>query len=447
MTDRLPPQNLEAEQGVIGSMILDPTSINDVADVIQPEDLYRDAHQIIARVVLDLWADGKAVDALTVHDEFQRRGQLKQAGGEEYIAECVMSVPHSANARYYAQIVRQKAVARHLVETANEMLKDIYSNNFTAEQLLERAETAIMAVGDTSSMSAGASLHEAVSASLHSFEGRRRGELQGIRTGFFDLDDTLHGLQPGKLYILAARPSIGKTALALNIASNVACDMAQPVMFVSLEMTREELAGRFLAARGNVDGTKFQRAVGTSDEERARLYSVAETVSSQSKLRLEDPPAINLAALGAIARRHKARHGLALLVVDYLQLIDGQRVKGEIREQEVSRISRRLKAMSKELHAPVLALCQLNRAAESRDDRKPRLSDLRESGAIEQDADVVMLLHRPDFYDPDDSPGEARVIVPKNRGGETGTVILSFAKQYQRFMDRSPDFGPPPRSS
>lgn len=442
----IPPNNLEAEQSALGSWLLDPSTISESADLVQPSDFWRDANQILAQAIFDLWNEGKPVSCVSVAEELTRRSQLKKVGGEDYIAEVVASVPHAANARYMSGIVKQKSMARQLAEAATQILQDVYSQNHTAEGLLELAEQRILAVGDSAVISGGVTLSQAANEALYEMAVRQSGERRGVSSGFLDLDDTIHGFQPGRLYILAARPSIGKSCLALNIADDIAYEQGKPVLFVSLEMTRDELATRLLSSRANVDGATIMRTAELSRAEHVRLYDAAETVAAKSLLSISDPSSLSLSALGAIARRHKARHGLALLVIDYLQLIDGQRMKGENREGEVARISRRLKSLAKELSAPVLSLCQLNRSVEGREDRRPRLSDLRESGQIEADADVVMLLHRPDFYDPGDEPGVAKLLIPKNRGGQTGAVKLTFQKQYQRFTNFAPDPASPSHS-
>jgi replicative DNA helicase len=435
MADYLPPQNIEAEQGVLGSILLDAETIPDVADVLTADDFYRDAHQRLYQAILDHWTEGGQVDCLTIADELTRRGDLDAVGREDYLAELVQGVPHAVNAKHYAQIVRQKAIARRVVEAANETLKEAYSDSLSADDLLATTERRFMSIGEHAARDDAATIRLAAAASLYRVRCRAAGDEPGLSNGFADLDDVLDGLQPRKLYILAARPSIGKSALALNVADQVSTAGRGSVLFVSLEMDRVELADRYLMAKARVSGDRFRYPDRMTQLESDALAEACEVDAGRSTLVIDDPPALTLTRLCARARRHKARNGLALLVVDYLQLVDAQPAKGEIREQQVARISRRLKSLARELSCPVLACCQLNRAVEGRSDRKPSLSDLRESGQIEQDADAVMLLHRPDHYDPNDNPGTAFVIVAKNRAGTTGTVALRFIRDQQRFED------------
>lgn len=441
LSRHVPPQNIEAEQGVIGSCLFDNAAINDVADVVSPEDFYRDAHQIIFRAILDLWNAGSKVDALILADELTRRDELKRVGAEDYLAEILNSVPHAAHVLTYAQITRQCSVKRQLIDMAIGILNEGYKNQCTAEELLATAEKGILDVSAATARDGAVPLHVAAAESMHEMAGRLSGLNPGIKTGLADLDDMLYRLKPKKLYILAARPSIGKSCLALNIAEFVANQNRGPVLFVSLEMDRVELASRFLIAQAEVDGYAFEHPKRLTDAERERLR-IAVDVAAKSKLLIDDPPRLTITQLCARARRHKIRGGLAMLVVDYLQLIDGQPRKGEIREQEVARVSRGLKSLAKELAIPVFAVAQLNRATENREGRKPSMADLRESGQIEADADAVMLMHRPDFYDPTDQPGKSFVIIPKHRGGRTGTVELAFIKEQQRFTDVDVDIPP-----
>jgi replicative DNA helicase len=435
MADYLPPQNIEAEQGVLGSVLLDAETIPDVADVLTADDFYRDAHQRLYRAIVDTWSDGGRVDCVTIADELTRRGDFDVVGREDYLAELCQMVPHAVNAKQYAQIVRQKAIARNVVEAANETLREAYSDTLTADDLLAAAERRFLAIGEHAARDDAATIRLAAAASLYRVRCRASGEEPGLTTGFPDLDDVLDGLQPRKLYVLAARPSIGKSALALNIADQVSTAGRGSVLFVSLEMDRVELADRYLMARAHVSGDRFRYPDRMTQLESDALTEVCEVDASRSTLVIDDPPTLTLTRLCARARRHKARNGLAMLVVDYLQLVDAQPLKGELREQQVARISRRLKSLARELSCPVMACCQLNRAVEGRADRKPSLADLRESGQIEQDADAVLLLHRPDHYDANDHPGDAYVIVAKNRAGRTGTVALKFIREQQRFED------------
>jgi replicative DNA helicase len=345
----------------------------------------------------------------------------------------VESVPHAANARYYADIVRQKAISRRLIECANEILRDGYSNTFTAEALLEKAEQKLFEIAGDQIQGDNAELLHVLKQAMDRIEERTvaKHAVTGASTGFFELDDYMGGLQAGQLIILAARPSMGKTALALNFADHVGVNLKVPVLFVSLEMGRLELVERLLCARARVDGKKLRTGQGLGTREMSMLgkgYSEMHT----SQIFIDDTPSRNMLQITANARRLKLRHNLGLIVVDYIQLVDSEESR-DSRQEQIAKISRRMKTLARELELPVIALSQLNRAVENREDRRPRMADLRESGAIEQDADVVLLIHRPEYYDPNDQPGIAEVIVAKNRNGATGTVKLTFLKNLTRF--------------
>jgi replicative DNA helicase len=439
--EKLPPQNIEAEQGTLGSILLEEQLLPEISAFLEPEDFYRQSHEVVYRAILELAEGSERVDSVTVSELLIRRGRYAEIGCEEGLRQIIDGTPNAANGVYYAQIVHQKAVARKLLTECNEVLRRVYSNNFTSDELCDEAEKRILAVNESRVRDDPASISRAAIDALVAMDRREQGVLPGLPTGFEDLDSMIDGLHPRKLYILAARPGIGKSALALNIADFAGYECGKSVLFVSLEMDRLELSERFLMSRAKVDGDliKVPSRLGASGK--ARLQWVVDNISPKSKLTIDDPAHLTITQLAARARRHKHRHGLGLLVVDYLQLIDGQRAKGDNREQEIARISRRLKGLAKELHVPVLALCQLNRAVESREGRRPGLADLRESGQIEQDADCVILLHRPELYDPNDNPGEAFAIVAKNRGGRTGQATLKYIKSQTRF--ESVEFVPP----
>lgn len=440
LSDRLPPQNLAAEQGVLGAMLLDPETINDVIDLVQPEDFYRDSHQRIYRAILAIWERSGPLDLVILIEELTRTGNLRAAGGEEYLAEIVNVTPTAANAAYYAGIVKQKAIGRSLIDLANTILRDGYSDSFTAEQLIEKAEQGVLDIGQSTTRTGAVSLAEASAKALHEIAERKQGIRRGVLTGFFDLDGLLVSVKPQRLYVLAARPSIGKSALALNIAIHAARHLDKRVLFVSLEMDAVELASRYLSFQARINGHDLNYPSRLTEADWQTLRDVAGIDALSTHVTIDDPPHLTITQLAARARRHKLKHGLDLLVVDYLQLIDGQPRKGEIREQEVARISRRLKGLAKQLRIPVLALAQLNRAVEGREDRKPRVSDLRESGQIEADADVVMLLHEPEPPVSADVPSQIQIVVAKHRGGPKGTVELTFDKQQQRFGDTNSNY-------
>jgi replicative DNA helicase len=433
LTDRLPPHNLEAEQGVLGSVLLDNDILHEVVPLLNVEDFYRDAHQVIYRAIRDLYNLGRAIDAITLADELTRRDQFSAIGGDELVSQIMGTVPHAGHGVYYAQIVREKSISRQLIESANEILREGYSNNFTAQDLLESAERRIFNIAEDQVKGETVELQDVVKEALDRIIKRGEGQhpITGLATGFFDLDDITGGFQPEQLVIVAARPSMGKTALALNICDHVAVELKVPVLLISLEMGRLELAERLLCARSKVDGHKLRTGKNFGQTDMVHL-SNANTLLLPAPLFIDDTPARNMLQITASARRLKLRKDLGLILVDYIQLIDSEASR-DSRQEQIAKISRRLKTLARELGVPVIALSQLNRAAESREDRRPRMADLRESGALEQDADIVLLLHRPDYYDQNDRPGIAELIVAKNRNGATKTIELTFLKNYTRF--------------
>jgi replicative DNA helicase len=434
MLDRLPPQNLEAEQGVLGSVLLDNDVLHDIIPILKLEDFYRDSHQILYRTIRDLYDLGRPVDAITLSEELIRRGEFDTIGGDETLAQILSSVPNAANAKYYAQIVRQKAIARELIESANEILRDGYSNSFTAEELLEAAERRIFSIAEDQVQGQTVELRDIVTDAMDRIARRseERHPITGVPSGYYELDDLTTGFQAAQLVILAARPSMGKTALALNICEHAAVDCKIPLLFVSLEMGELELAERLLCARSRVDGHKLRTGRNLGTREMAMLGKGYDELRGGGTIFIDDTPARNMLQITANARRLKLRQNIGLIVVDYIQLIDSEDSR-DSRQEQIAKISRRLKVLARELQVPVIALSQLNRAVENREDRRPRMADLRESGAIEQDADMVLLLHRPEYYDPNDQPGIAELIVAKNRNGATNTIKLTFLKNFMRF--------------
>ncbi len=437
LADRLPPQNLEAEQGVLGGILLDNDVLHEVVPLLKVEDFYRDTHQILFRTIRELYDLGKAIDVITLSEELTRRDQYKAIGGDEALSLIVNSVPHAANAKYYAQIVRQKSISRELIECANQMLRDGYSNNFTSEQLLEAAERRVFSIAEDQTKGETVELKDVVTDAMAriALRSESRHPVSGVATGYLELDDITAGLQPEQLVIVAARPSMGKTALALNICDHAAVTNKTPVLFVSLEMGRLELAERLLCARSRVDGHKLRTGQNLGTRELTLLGKGFDELRS-APLFIDDTPLRNMLQITANARRLKRRENLGLIVIDYIQLVDSDESR-DSRQEQIAKISRRLKTLAREIEVPVIALSQLNRAVENREDRKPRLSDLRESGAIEQDADLVLLLHRPEVYDPNDQPGIAELIISKNRNGSIGSVKLTFLKNITRFENLS----------
>lgn len=435
LVDRLPPQNISAEQSVLGGVLLDPDVLDDVMTFLSPEDFFRDAYGTVYRRLVEMRGRGVAIDALTLADELDRRGELGDIGGDVGLAEIANSVPHAANARFHAEIIRQKSVTRSLIQAATEIISDGYSNLLTAKELVASAESKVFAVRDRESTGVSATTVEVIGEAMAGIERRGSGETSGVASGLHDLDKILGGFKPEEMSILGARPSQGKTALAMRVAVGAARSYQEPVLVVSLEMNRVSLANRMLAAEGRIDSRKIERNHGRY----ALTYSDMTTLNaaayqlSDVRMVIDDSPSQDVGRIAAAARRLKRRSGLCMVVVDYLGLIEGDRIRGESRQEEVARISRSLKAAARETRVPWLVLHQLNRDVEKRVDKRPCMADLRESGQIEADADVVMLLHRPAYYDPNDKPGVAEVIVAKNRNGPTDAVELLFEGWCTRF--------------
>lgn len=428
--DKRPPYNLEAERSALGSMLLDNECIDEIRVELAPRDFFRSTYQEYCEAIYHLHDAGVPVDGVTLADHLIRLGRYHELGGDETLTEIIDAVPHAANARYYAGIVREKAVSRRLLDAATGILCDCYAAEKTASDLLCDAEQAVFAIGEEQ---AGDVEHvdTLVGEEMARFGLRSEGELQGLPSGFADLDAMTCGFRPGELTICAARPSQGKTALAMDAACSIAASGPRP-LFVSLEMGRQALMARLVSSRAGVDSYRYQRPWTLQAEEKRRVNEAAAWLEGLP-LTFDFSPFRSVAQIAANTRRVKRQHGLGLVVIDYLSLIDGQQGRGENRQEVVARISRGLKAMARSVDVPVLCLCQLNRESEKRADKRPILSDLRESGQIEADADVVLLLHRPEYYDPNDRPGVAELIVAKNRNGATGDVRLAFDKHCTRF--------------
>jgi len=441
--DRLPPQNIEAEQGVLGSLLLENDLLHEVVTFLKVDDFYRDTHQIIFKAIIELYDLGKPVDGITLSEELIRRDQYTQIGGEETLRQIIDGTPNSANAVYYAQIVHQKSISRQLIEAANQILRDGYSNTYTSDQQLESAERSIFAIAEDQTKGDTKELKDVVVQAMDriSLRSESTHAVTGVGTGYYELDDMTGGFQPGQLIIVAARPSMGKTAFALNVCDHAAIDLKTTSLFVSLEMGNLELAERLLCARSRVDGHKLRTGQNMGTRDMSQLARAFDEFRNAS-LFIDDTPSRNMLQITANARRLKMRSNLGMIMVDYIQLVDSEESR-DSRQEQIAKISRRLKALARELEVPVVALSQLNRAVESREDRRPRMADLRESGAIEQDADVVLLLHRPDYYDANDQPGVAELIVAKNRNGATGSFKLTFLKNFTRFENFSNIAEPP----
>lgn len=433
--DRLPPQDLEAEKGLLGSILLDNHVLDEVADVLVADHFYLDSHQRIYRAIFRLHESGvSGFDPITIGDALKQQNELKDVGGYDYLAELLDSVPHAAHAKFYAGIVRDKSIQRRLIFACTDILKSTYDDTLGTEDLLNQAEQQIFQILEQQEAGARIELKEILLDAFVRIDERlaRQGAISGVSTGFRELDNKTNGLQPSELVILAARPSMGKTAFVLNLAEAVADRSQAGVVVFSLEQSKHELAERFLCIRGKLDMHKLRKGE-LDEDERDKLLRVSSELSEMPVF-IDDQPGRSMAQIGAICRRLKRKDDIRLIIIDYLQLIEPEDKRAP-REQQIAQITRRLKFLAKELSVPVVALAQLNRGVELRDDKRPRLADLRESGAIEQDADIVMFLHRPEMYDPEDHPGEAEIIVAKHRNGPTGIIRLGFKKQFMQFED------------
>jgi replicative DNA helicase len=439
--DRLPPQNLDAEKGVLGSLFLDPSLCDDVAMILRPEDFYADANRKLYAHMLAMHDEGGRIDTTLVVEHLVQAGDLEAIGGPAYLAEVVQSVAVPAHAEYYARIVREKAVLRDLIHASTEILRDAYDPTLEPRELLGRAEEKIFAVHDQRSSDQVASMHDVLVEAFEQIDRRlEQGHATGVPTGFTDLDEMTGGLHEAEMVILAARPSMGKTALATNIADHVAVETGTGTLFVSLEMSRLELAQRMLCSRGKINGKKFRGGY-LASEDRDMLVEASAKLS-KAPLFIDDTPSRTITEIAACARRLKRKAKLGLIVIDYLQLIEPDNPK-DPRQEQVAKIARRLKAVARELKVPVLCLAQLNRQAEATKDNRPRLSHLRESGAIEQDADVVMFVHREEYYHTReeaqemDLVGKAELIIGKQRNGPTGEIKLAWFQDFTRFDNLS----------
>jgi len=435
---RLPPQSAEAEQAVLGGLLLDNAVWERVADLLRADDLYAHRHKLIFRAIRELLDDSRPADVVTVFERLKSRGEEEDAGGLAYLNSLAQYIPSAANARRYAEIVREKAILRKLISASEEIATTATNpKGEPAAAILDAAEAKIFQIAEeTSRLKQGFqslnNLAPQLLARVHEMS-ENPSEVTGVPTGFHDLDRMTAGLQAGDLVVLAARPSMGKTALAVNIAEHVALNEGLPVAVFSMEMGAAQLAVRIVGSIGRIDQTHL-RTGRLTDEEWPRLTDAVERLRGVS-LHIDETAALTPSELRANARRLARQCGkLGLIVVDYLQLMSGTNSSDENRATELGEISRGLKALAKELQCPVLALSQLNRGVEQRNDKRPLMSDLRESGAIEQDADIIMFIYRDDYYNKDSrTPGEAEIIIAKQRNGPTGTVKLAFIKPLTRF--------------
>lgn len=456
LVDQTPPQNIEAEQAVLGAVFVNPDALVEAQEFITADDFYRRAHQIIFQAMVDLNDAGEGIDPITLKNQLEKQNQLENIGGISYLADLAVAVPTAANVSYYAKIVQEKAVLRRLIKAATKIVTNSYQQDGDLTALLDDAEQEIMNVSEQRNTEGFKPISDVLNTALEQIDHlyKNHDDITGLPTGYRDLDKMTAGLQEDELIIIAARPAVGKTAFALNIAQNVGTKTDKTVALFSLEMSAESLVNRMVCAEGSIDASHL-RTGQLSDEEWQNLI-VAMGSLSKASIYIDDTPGNKMSEIRAKCRRlAKEKGNLGLIVVDYLQLIEGS--NKESRQQEVSGISRQLKKLAKELRVPVIALSQLSRSVEQRQDKRPVLSDIRESGSIEQDADIVAFLYRDDYYrdeaddDSDDDSqfaqdsaaggtrnqdqevGEVEVIIEKNRSGARGTVKLLFVKQYNKF--------------
>lgn len=435
MEQRIPPQNVEAEQAVLGAMLLSHDAVIVAMEKLQSQDFYRDVHRIIFEAMEHLHRENKEIDVITLPDELKRMKKLDDVGGLEYVLNLPNLVGSAANIEYYANIVAEKALARNLISTCTELTTEAYDGQKETEALLDDAERRILQLSDTKNRGDFASVGAVVEVTLDKITKlyENKAGLTGLPTGFRDLDRMTSGLQPSDLILVAARPSMGKTAFTLNIAQNVGVRQHKTVAFFSLEMSQEQLVQRLLCQIAHIDSQKLRTGQLNSDEEWTRLTDACDKLY-ESPIYIDDTPGISVAEMRSKARRLKSEHGLDLIIVDYLQLMQGR--NAESRQQEISEISRSLKALARELKVPLIALSQLSRSVESRQDKRPMLSDLRESGALEQDADIVSFLYREDYYDKEtENQHITEVILAKHRNGPVGLVKLYFKNEFTLFLN------------
>lgn len=431
--ERTPPQDLLAEQSVLGGMLLSKDAVADVVEILRDRDFYRPAHEIIYEAILDLYGRGEPADAVTVSAELTKRGEIARAGGAPYLHTLISSVPTAANAGYYAKIVRERAIMRRLVEAGTKIVQLGYSAEGDVDDSVDQAQAEVYSVTERRASEDYVPLGSLLQPAMDEMEAIERGVgAEGIKTGFKDLDKLTNGLHPGNMIVLAARPAVGKSTLGLDIARHASIEEKNAVVIFSLEMSRSEIMLRMLSAETKV-ALNSMRSGSLTEDDWARIARRTGQISD-APLFIDDSPNLSLMEIRAKSRRLKQRHDLKLIIIDYLQLMSsGKRV--ESRQQEVSEFSRQLKLLAKELDVPVIAISQLNRSPEQRADKKPMLSDLRESGSIEQDADIVILLHRDDLYDKQNRSGEADLIIAKHRNGPTDTITVAAQLHYARFFD------------
>ena len=433
---KVPPHDLEAEQAIIGSMLTDRDAVISAIEILKEEDFYREDNKAIYTAILNLYNRAEPIDIITVKSELESMGKFEQVGGLEYLAELPEKVPTTANAMKYIKIVEEKSTLRRLIKTANEIIELGYSPTEDVEDIMEGAEKKIFNIMQEKNQKGYAPIKDVLVESFTKLEElyNRKQHITGVPSGFTELDYRTAGFHGSELILIAARPAMGKTAFALNIATNAAVKANVPVAVFSLEMSKEQLVNRILCSESMVDSNKVR--TGKLEEDDWTKLAGAIGPLSEAEIFIDDTPGINITEIRAKCSKLKLEKNIGMVVIDYLQLIQGSNKRGGSREQEISEISRSLKILAKELDVPVIALSQLSRAAEQRPDHRPMLSDLRESGAIEQDADIVMFLYRDDYYNQDSEKKDiAEIIIAKHRGGSTGTVELLWLGSYTKFVN------------
>lgn len=446
--DLVPPQNLDAEAAVLGAILLEKDSIVSVMEFLEPSDFYRVAHQIIFAAMIELNQSNEEIDLITVSNKLREKNQIENVGGEPALVELLDKVPTAANLDFYIKIVLEKSTRRRLIQTSTDIVKQAYKEDEVLEDILDSAEKDILSVSEKRNRTGFVLIKDVLAEAFLSLDERSRnnGEITGLSTGYTGIDKMTSGLHQDELIILAARPSVGKTAFVLNIARNIAVKSEETVAIFSLEMGAESLVDRLLCAQGNINAGNLRK--GNLTETELLSYQIASGELARAPIFIDDTPGIRVQEIRAKARRLKQeRNNLGLIVIDYLQLIEGN--GRESRQQEVSEISRNLKKLAKELKVPVIALSQLSRSVEQRQDKRPIMSDIRESGSIEQDADIVAFLYRDDYYRQESEEGAPpqeqnpnsiiEVIIEKNRSGPRGTVQLNFMKEFNKFTNFTPD--------
>lgn len=436
MNERIPPHSIEAEKSVLGSVMQSKEALFEVLEILEPEDFYSEHHKEVFEAVRELNRRSEPVDILTVSEELKKRNTLAMVGGRAFVASLPTEAPSTANAESYAHIIKEKAILRSLIQASADILDRSYKDKTDSQEVLSFAEQEIFNIARAKQKKDYTSLYDVMMENISQIDAMAstEGKLIGLTTGFVDLDEKTAGLQKSNLIIIAARPAMGKTAFVLNLAQNAALKADAKVLIFSLEMSKEELGMRMLSSDTCIDLAKLK----TGDLNRGEWEDLYIGIDRLTKagIYIDDTPGISLMEMKNKCRRLKAEKGLDLVIVDYLQLMEA---KAESRQQEISKLSRSLKILAKEMDCPVIVLSQLSRAVEQRIEKKPQLSDLRESGAIEQDADLVMFLYRDEYYNPDtDKPNTCEVILAKHRGGSTGTVELAWLGKYTKFADKSP---------